>query len=523
MLTSPVHRSSPVNATFPVNLAAAVRRRTLLRVVLVLTVVLCLLSLLPVPDSAQAAGPAKPYDFNGDGYADLATGVPGDRVGRKDGAGAVNVLYGSAKGLTTKRAQLWSQGSPGVKGRPSSDESFGQVVTSGDFDCDGRADLAVATQTKVAVLYGSGRGLTARDQLISAGLGISGGSGRLVEQLTSGDFDRDGCHELAAAGEGVLAVIRGSERGLRTPRRLTLPAAVAAAGSWYDGLTAGDLTGDGIADLVVGGADSPTRPGESARIVMIPGSASGLQPGRARAYGPPPSPVPSDRGFFSHLYGASLAIGDFNGDRAPDLAIGDPGAGLEEYTNEVEDLLLCPGYDFCSGAVVVLLGTRQGLSSTGPLVWTEATLGREYQSGLGRALAAGDVNADGRDDLAVHEHWSVSVFAGTRTGLSAAGRRQWTWGSAGVKGRDADDLYGGAFGCGVVRLLDHGRGRAADLSVGSQHYQESVGAVNVLYGSDRGITAGGDQLWQQSSRGVPGAARDGDHFGADRTCYIDEG
>ncbi|HVK43781.1 MAG TPA: FG-GAP repeat protein, partial [Micropruina sp.] len=58
------------------------------------------------PDFASAAGLAKPYDFDGDGYADLAVGIPND--GRL-GAGAVNVLYGSKNGITTGRAQLWSQ------------------------------------------------------------------------------------------------------------------------------------------------------------------------------------------------------------------------------------------------------------------------------------------------------------------------------------------------------------------------------------------------------------------------------
>lgn len=101
--------------------------------VLAIAAVLCLQS-LNAPEAGAATTPAKPYDFDGDSYADLAIGVPGERVGGKDGAGAVNVLYGSKKGLTPKRAQLWSQASRGIKGKQTEMESFGKELTSGDFD-----------------------------------------------------------------------------------------------------------------------------------------------------------------------------------------------------------------------------------------------------------------------------------------------------------------------------------------------------------------------------------------------------
>ena len=55
-------------------------------------------------------------DFNGDGYADLAVGVPGEDVGSISDAGAVHVLYGSVSGLTSTWDQLWTQDSPGVPG-----------------------------------------------------------------------------------------------------------------------------------------------------------------------------------------------------------------------------------------------------------------------------------------------------------------------------------------------------------------------------------------------------------------------
>src|SRR5262245_14880422 len=56
-----------------------------------------LLLTLAAPGAAAAPSPAMPSDFDGDGHADLAIGAPSERVGRADGAGAVSVLYGSAK------------------------------------------------------------------------------------------------------------------------------------------------------------------------------------------------------------------------------------------------------------------------------------------------------------------------------------------------------------------------------------------------------------------------------------------
>ena len=48
-------------------------------------------------------------DFNGDGKADLAIGVPGDRFMTTDSAGTVEVLYGTSSGASPNASQIWSQ------------------------------------------------------------------------------------------------------------------------------------------------------------------------------------------------------------------------------------------------------------------------------------------------------------------------------------------------------------------------------------------------------------------------------
>src|SRR5947199_351050 len=95
------------------------------------------------PSGAASALGAVRGDFNGDGSADLAVGVPGEDVGGVNGAGAVNVLYGGTGGLSATGNQLWSQDSPGVLDAPGVSEFFGQALAIGDLNGDGRDDLAV--------------------------------------------------------------------------------------------------------------------------------------------------------------------------------------------------------------------------------------------------------------------------------------------------------------------------------------------------------------------------------------------
>ena len=148
-------------------------------------------------DSVSAAVPraAMPFDFDGDGHADLAVAIPWEDIRGKRDAGAVQVLYGSASGVTA-RDQVWHQGSKGIKNKLEKRDRFGgagpepgDALASGDFDADGYADLAIGVPYEdmgsirdagiVQVLYGSAKGLTARDQVWHQGKpGVPGSNER---------------------------------------------------------------------------------------------------------------------------------------------------------------------------------------------------------------------------------------------------------------------------------------------------------------------------------------------------------
>jgi hypothetical protein len=109
---------------------------------------------------ALAAG-----DFNNDSFADLAVGASNEDVGAIQGAGAVNVLPGSAGLLAGVGSQFINQNSSGVGSAAEPFDSFGFALTAADFDNDAFADLAVGVPFEdvgsllevgaVNVLYGS--------------------------------------------------------------------------------------------------------------------------------------------------------------------------------------------------------------------------------------------------------------------------------------------------------------------------------------------------------------------------------
>ncbi|MGI3779990.1 MAG: hypothetical protein ACRYG2_04355, partial [Janthinobacterium lividum] len=128
---------------------------------------------LPVPATAgttPAPTPALvvPYDFDANGFADLAVGAPHLTVGQTSDAGGVFVYPSSSAG-PADHPQLLTRASADPLGAPQPGDAFGSALASADFDHDGYADLAVGQPGRdlpqgvdagtVTVFYGSASGL----------------------------------------------------------------------------------------------------------------------------------------------------------------------------------------------------------------------------------------------------------------------------------------------------------------------------------------------------------------------------
>ncbi|MGY0017822.1 FG-GAP-like repeat-containing protein [Streptomyces sp. YJ-C3] len=95
-------------------------------------------------------------DVNGDGYADIAVGVPGEAIGTVADAGAVVLLKGGRAGLSGTGAQAFHQSTAGVPGASEKGDAFGLQVLLSDVDGDGRADLTAAAPLEDGTYRDSG-------------------------------------------------------------------------------------------------------------------------------------------------------------------------------------------------------------------------------------------------------------------------------------------------------------------------------------------------------------------------------
>src|SRR5262249_27860867 len=118
-------------------------------------------------------------DFDGDGFGDLAVGMPGKDVGARQNIGGVGIIRGAPTGLPDVRSQPVTPDTAGVAGAPQNGDDMGFSLAAGNFGRDGADDLAVgnpfddvgkATDAgTVNVFYGSvGTGIVvAGNQLLS--------------------------------------------------------------------------------------------------------------------------------------------------------------------------------------------------------------------------------------------------------------------------------------------------------------------------------------------------------------------
>ncbi|WP_406317227.1 FG-GAP-like repeat-containing protein [Streptomyces sp. NBC_00118] len=456
-----------------------------------------LLTLSAGTAAAAASGPSS--DFNGDGYGDLAATAEYATVGSASQAGAVVITYGSKSGITSTATQVIDQSSPGVPGTPETDDVFGSALAHGDFDHDGYADLAVGApgedvdsatdQGLVTILWGSPAGLSGGDTL--SGSTASKGAGTF---LVSGDFNGDGRDDLALAQPGSNVVsLRLSfvvdDLGLATRSELLLASAI--DGSGPESLTSGDVNGDGLDDLLIGGntVDGGASDLHRNALYLLDDYSSG-------------SHQPVYAGDAGH--GTTAAIGDVDKDGYGDIVTGNPWDATA-YPYDGEDAL--------GGAVTLVHGSAGGLDTTRPAeTITQDTAGipgvSEANDHFGYSVSLGDLNADGYADLAIGAVYetvgteeaagAVTIVPGTANGLSAATSYAYNEGSAGVPGAlEAGDYFGSA-----VRMTDTNGDGKGDLAVGGSGENNEDGSLWSLKGTTSGLSTTGSVSFGAETAGL---------------------
>lgn len=325
-------------------------------------------------------------DFNGDGFDDLAVGVPNEDVGAIGNAGAVNVLYGSLSGLNASGDQLWHQDSPDILDLAEASDEFGDSLAAGDFDGDGRDDLVIGVEDEdvgivndagaVNVIYGSASGLSAtgnqywhQDSPLIDDVAEDGDD--FGDALATGDFDGDGFDDLAisvdleevgtANGAGMVSILYGTAAGLSAAGSQVWhqdSAGIADVAETSDhfgaDLVAGDFNGDGFADLAIGvEGESVGSIASAGAVNVVYGSSAGLSASDDEFWHQNRSGV-LDAAEAGDMFGDAVSAGDYDGDGRDDLAVGSEG----------EDV---GGTD--TGSVNVLYGVPGGLNGTGDQFW----------------------------------------------------------------------------------------------------------------------------------------------------------
>ncbi|HRH69332.1 MAG TPA: integrin alpha [Flavobacteriales bacterium] len=418
-------------------------------------------------------------DINGDGYSDVGTGGFLAAYGQFN-EGVAWIFLGSATGINPVFRHR-------LERNQTASQFGGCIAPAGDVNGDGYNDVIVGAhryelgppcppptaavncdQGGIFIYHGSanalGAGANPAPILTFNTQGYSVRTGWAVS--TAGDVNADGYSDIIIGDwrdsvgtesyEGVAFIFHGSAAGVVTVPAATLQINQESAFFGRSVSTAGDVNGDGYADVIVGATQFSNGQAQEGASFLYLGSATGVG---SSAY------LRFESNSNNAQMGESVSVaGDVNGDGYSDIVLGisgqSGGGAAHIYHGGTYNVNALPGFSRSSGQTNARLGTS--------------------------VANAGDVNGDGYSD-------AIFGAPGASNGQAGEGLAYVHYGS--IAGLSAapnvtleEDIAGAAFGNSVASAGDVDGDGYADVIVGAP-LSGGIGRAYLYMGGPAGLSA----------------------------------